>query len=145
VNCKSDEEAEVRVQIGVLITGCQDDVEHVRSVSRKNYIFSDRDKVLNIDDVLSYGELNPCAVCRTNIKAQLGSSSSFSNINTSNPGCSHFSGPSASAESNNSNHGGCGNFPLCSPAAEKSCFLVGERHDSLKVRIVITPMSELNF
>jgi len=116
VLCKSDEDVDVRVQIGILIAGYHDGLEHVRAVVRRNYVFSGRDKILNIDDLLPYGELIRCASCSVN------DSPLNLNVNATPP----------PAE---------GRDCYCT---SKSCFLVGRNHDSLKIRIVITPMSEFN-
>ena len=38
--------------------GSQDNFEHVRSVSTRNYFFSEDDQIVNFDDILDYDELN---------------------------------------------------------------------------------------
>ena len=60
VTCKdppSDGE-DLRVKVGILITGIQDGVEHVMNVIQRNHRFSENDKVLNLDDILAFDELN---------------------------------------------------------------------------------------
>ncbi len=142
VTCRAQAQEEVRVHIGVLIAGSQDGIEHVRKVAQKNYIFSERDKVLNINDLLPYEDLNPCAVCVE--RSRLAQ-------NSSNPLQKCFASTSNSVQ----------DFPLLSPPIEniqidgqhacwscrsvggapsKSCFFVGEFQDSVKIRIVITPL-----
>lgn len=54
---------DLRVKVGILITGVQDGVEHVMSVIQRNHRFSQDDKVLNLDDVLSFDELNELFTC----------------------------------------------------------------------------------
>lgn len=124
--CKSEEGTENRVHIGVLIAGCQDGVEHVRRVVKRDYIFSDRDKILNMDDLLPYGYLNPCATC---------------DINRRNP--QESTNPSSSSSFSRSNNNARDLFcNSCSPS-EGSCYFVGRSQQSIKIRIVITPMREL--
>jgi hypothetical protein len=120
VVCKSEEGIDVRVRIGVLIAGSEDGVEHVRRVARRNYIFSDRDKVLNLDDLLPYGELNPCASCDVLRR----SGSAISNVPTN---CSEDRLLCSSCTASN---------------AKRSCFIVGSQ-SLVKVRIVITPLNEI--
>ena len=38
--------------------GNQDNFEHIRSVSTRNYFFFDEDQIVNFDDILDYDELN---------------------------------------------------------------------------------------
>lgn len=49
---------DLRVKVGILITGIQDGVEHIMSVIQRNHRFSENDKVLNLDDILAFDELN---------------------------------------------------------------------------------------
>uniref|UniRef100_A0A2R5L5M6 Putative transport and golgi organization 10 n=2 Tax=Ornithodoros turicata TaxID=34597 RepID=A0A2R5L5M6_9ACAR len=46
------------VAVGVLVSGKQDDVEHVRAVVRREYTFTEEDRMLNINDLVPYSELN---------------------------------------------------------------------------------------
>ncbi|XP_054280143.1 BTB/POZ domain-containing protein 17 isoform X2 [Macrosteles quadrilineatus] len=48
----------LRVKIGLLVWGIQDGVEHVMSVITRNHIFNEEEKVLNLDDIISFDELN---------------------------------------------------------------------------------------
>lgn len=54
---------DLRVKVGILIMGVQDGVEHVMSVIQRNHRFSVDDKVLNLDDILSFDELNEVCMC----------------------------------------------------------------------------------
>jgi len=118
VVCKN--EGEVRVRIGVLIAGFEDGVEHVRRVVRKNYIFSEKDKVLNLDDLIPYTSLNPCASC--DVLRRSGVGGIGDGLNSS----------------------GTDGFTSCtsckSTKTKRSSFIVGSE---VKVRIVITPLSEI--
>lgn len=50
---------DMRVKIGVLIYGLQDGVEHIARVTEIIHRFSDTERVLNLDDLLPFEELNP--------------------------------------------------------------------------------------
>ncbi|XP_034950886.1 BTB/POZ domain-containing protein 17 [Chelonus insularis] len=52
-------DADMRVKIGVLIYGLQDGVEHIARVTEITHRFSKTDRVLNLDDLLPFEELNP--------------------------------------------------------------------------------------
>ncbi|XP_012268456.2 BTB/POZ domain-containing protein 17 [Athalia rosae] len=52
-------EPDMRVKIGVLFYGLQDGVEHIARVSEVIHRFSTDDRVLNLDDLLPFEELNP--------------------------------------------------------------------------------------
>ncbi|XP_029161674.1 BTB/POZ domain-containing protein 17 [Nylanderia fulva] len=49
----------MRVKIGVLIYGLQDGVEHIARVTEIIHRFSRKDRILNLDDLLPFEELNP--------------------------------------------------------------------------------------
>lgn len=48
----------------------QDNVEHVMSVIQRSHRFSEDDKVLNLDDILSFDELNELYLCTNTNKTQ---------------------------------------------------------------------------
>lgn len=50
---------DMRVKIGVLIYGLQDGVEHIARVTEVIHRFNKTDRVLNLDDLLPFEELNP--------------------------------------------------------------------------------------
>lgn len=138
--CRAEED--VHVHVGVLIAGSQDGVEHVRSVVQKNYIFSERDRVLNIDNLLPYGDLNPCAECvaRSRLQNQNPTTSSSSSGRISqdfptSPQRNKFGGDNSS--SRQTDPASCWS---CLGAGNKSCFFLGPNLDSVKIRIVITPL-----
>jgi len=58
VSISTTEETERRVKIGVLVVGVQDGFEHIRHVRTRNYIFDKDDQIVNLDDMLSFDELN---------------------------------------------------------------------------------------
>lgn len=58
VSISTKEEVERRVKIGVLVVGNQENFEHIRYARTTNYIFSENDQVLNLDDMLDFEELN---------------------------------------------------------------------------------------
>lgn len=59
ITCKDPPESEdLRVKVGILINGMQDGVEHVMSVMQRNHRFSEKEKVLNLDNILAFDELN---------------------------------------------------------------------------------------
>lgn len=49
---------ECRTSVGILLYGVKDGIEYVRSVVQKTFVFSDDERVLNIDHVVPYDELN---------------------------------------------------------------------------------------
>lgn len=50
------------LQIGVLITGVQNEIAHVRTVHERTSYFSKQNRVLNIDHLLPYGELEMSSI-----------------------------------------------------------------------------------
>ncbi|XP_015514802.1 BTB/POZ domain-containing protein 17 isoform X1 [Neodiprion lecontei] len=52
-------ESDMRVKIGVLFYGLQDSVEHIARVTEVIHRFSKDDRVLNLDHLLPFEELNP--------------------------------------------------------------------------------------
>lgn len=54
-----------RVSIGILICGRQDGLEHIRKVVQKNFVFSDDERLLNINDLIPYDDLNDPRVGRS--------------------------------------------------------------------------------
>lgn len=54
-----------RVSVGILICGKQDGLEHVRRVVKKNFVFSDEERMLNINDLVPYEDLNDLRVGRS--------------------------------------------------------------------------------
>ncbi|KAL6264588.1 hypothetical protein P5V15_004690 [Pogonomyrmex californicus] len=59
LTCKEPLNSDMRVKIGVLIYGLQDGVEHIARVTEIIHRFSKKDRVLNLDDLLPFEELNP--------------------------------------------------------------------------------------
>lgn len=62
LTCKEpplDCDDDMRVKIGVLIYGLQDGVEHVARVREIIHRFNNKERVLNLDDLLPFEELNP--------------------------------------------------------------------------------------
>ncbi|KAK2580275.1 hypothetical protein KPH14_012522 [Odynerus spinipes] len=62
LTCKEppvNSDADMRVKIGVLIYGLQDGVEHIARVTEIIHRFSKKERVLNLDDLLPFEELNP--------------------------------------------------------------------------------------
>ncbi|KAK6617539.1 hypothetical protein RUM44_005127 [Polyplax serrata] len=51
--------ADIRVKIGIVIYGTQNDIEHIMFVYERNHHFSETERVLNLDDLLSFEQLNP--------------------------------------------------------------------------------------
>lgn len=88
VSLTAKNEEELRVKIGVLVVGSKDGFEHVRCVHTRNYIFSENDQLVNIDDVVDFDNLNDMK--------------------------------------------------------QKSHYLTGPEQNSLKVMIVVTPLSKLS-
>jgi len=48
---------EIRVKIGILIVGNQDNFEHVRCVRSRNFIFSHESEIVNFDEIVDFEEL----------------------------------------------------------------------------------------
>lgn len=62
LTCKeppTNSEIGMRVKIGVLIYGLQDGVEHIARVTEIIHRFTKSERVLNLDDLLPFEELNP--------------------------------------------------------------------------------------
>jgi hypothetical protein len=62
LTCKEppiDSDSDLRVKIGVLIYGVQDGVEHIARVKEIIYRFNKNERVLHLDDILPFEELNP--------------------------------------------------------------------------------------
>ncbi|RWS28484.1 hypothetical protein B4U80_02881, partial [Leptotrombidium deliense] len=55
-----------RVKIGVLIYGKKNDIEHVYSVYQREFVFTEKEKMLNINNLVPFEELNPLA---TNVRS----------------------------------------------------------------------------
>ncbi|CAG7717490.1 unnamed protein product [Allacma fusca] len=139
VLCKSEEETDVKVQIGILVAGSQDGVDHIIKCVRRNYIFTKNDRILNFDDLLPYWELTQCANCHIQNENEDEMPTRFNNAPPSNSAPPTHRSRRESSEAAN---------PCCSYAksgSNKSCYLVGNNHDSLKIKIVITPKSEYDF
>uniref|UniRef100_T1J0N0 BTB domain-containing protein n=1 Tax=Strigamia maritima TaxID=126957 RepID=T1J0N0_STRMM len=47
-----------RVNVGILISGMQDGVEHVKTVVQKRFVFTESEQMLNIDNLIPFDELN---------------------------------------------------------------------------------------
>ncbi|GAB0089292.1 BTB/POZ domain-containing protein 17 [Sergentomyia squamirostris] len=63
VTCKDENlEGEQRFKIGVLITGVQNQITHIRTVNERIHYFSRTNRVLNIDHLLPYEELELCSI-----------------------------------------------------------------------------------
>lgn len=65
-------EVNVRVRISVLIYGIQGGVEHVLAVREAIHHFNDFDRVMNIDDLIPFEELNPPSGGSRNTKYLVG-------------------------------------------------------------------------
>lgn len=133
----------MRVQIGVLLAGLADGVEHVRAVAKRNYVFSERDKILNIDDLIPYNELIRCAVCDVNSRANPPSGSGGSSAAARSLLDLHLQ-PNSGSHHQCSNSGNFQNH-ICSdynPGSERNCYFVGQSLDCLKLMICITPINE---
>ncbi|XP_012276595.1 BTB/POZ domain-containing protein 17 [Orussus abietinus] len=62
LTCKeppSDGHEDMRVKVGVLFYGLQDGVEHIARVIEVVHRFSNRERILNLDGLLPFEELNP--------------------------------------------------------------------------------------
>lgn len=59
LTCRQMALGNTRVKVAVLIYGVQGGVEHVMEVKEKFYQFDRDDRVLNIDDLIPFHELNP--------------------------------------------------------------------------------------
>ena len=57
VTCERDLENEQRFKVGVVITGIQNTIHHVRTVHVKTHYFSKASRVINLDNLLPYDEL----------------------------------------------------------------------------------------
>nr|CAH7745022.1 unnamed protein product [Callosobruchus chinensis] len=58
LTCRELSETEMRVKVSVLIYGLQGGVEHVMEVKEKVHYFTPQDKVMNMDDLIPFEELN---------------------------------------------------------------------------------------
>lgn len=62
LTCKEpplNSDTDMRVKVGVLIYGLQDGVEHIARVTEIIHRFSKKERVLNLDGLLPFEELNP--------------------------------------------------------------------------------------
>ncbi|XP_023217670.1 uncharacterized protein LOC111620059 [Centruroides sculpturatus] len=48
----------IRATVGVLVCGKEDSTEHIQRVISKEFLFTNEDRVLNLEDVIPYEELN---------------------------------------------------------------------------------------
>lgn len=48
----------IRATVGVLVCGKEDNTEHIQRVILKDFLFTNEDRVLNLEDVIPYEELN---------------------------------------------------------------------------------------
>ncbi|KAG5899435.1 hypothetical protein JTB14_033626 [Gonioctena quinquepunctata] len=62
LTCRELSESEMRVKVSVLVYGLQGGIEHVMEVREKIHHFTTQDKVVNIDDLIPFEELNPPAI-----------------------------------------------------------------------------------
>ena len=101
-----------RVSIGILLSAKLDGIEYIHKVVRTQYIFTEDDKLLNIDDIIPFDELNEnrSAVNNTSSSSTLWSSSSCNTTVGNNTG--------------------------------KSPYLIGADSDTLKIQVIITPLSD---
>lgn len=58
LTCRESPEPSMRVKVSILIYGVQGGVEHVIQVVEKVHHFTTQDKILNIDDLIPFHELN---------------------------------------------------------------------------------------
>lgn len=58
LTCSKQFEAEMRVKVSVLIYGVLGGVEHIMEVKEKVHHFSWQDRVMNIDELIPFQELN---------------------------------------------------------------------------------------
>lgn len=65
LTCRELSEKEMRVKVSVLIYGLQGGVEHVMEVKEKIHHFTAHDKVMNIDDLIPFNELNTPATMQS--------------------------------------------------------------------------------
>lgn len=62
LTCRELLEENLRVRIGLLLYGRQSDKDHIKKVIEKVHYFTAQNKVLNIDDIFPFHELNPQAI-----------------------------------------------------------------------------------
>ncbi|XP_015912040.1 BTB/POZ domain-containing protein 17 [Parasteatoda tepidariorum] len=55
---QKDPDVVARVSVGILICGKQDGIEHVRKVVQKNFVFTDEERMLNINELVPFDDLN---------------------------------------------------------------------------------------
>ena len=95
-----------RVSIGVLLSAKLDGIEHIERVVRTQYIFTPDDKLVNLDDIIPFDELNE------------------SRANASVRDFGHTSAASVGT------------------ASTRSPYLTGKESDTLKIQVIITPLSD---
>lgn len=100
-----------RVSIGVLLSGKLDGIEYIKRVVRTHYIFTEDDKLLNIDDIIPFDDLNESAV------------------NSASNSWPNNGSPDGNASSAGNNSG-------------KSGYLIGSDNNTLKIQVIITPLSD---
>ena len=54
---KSGDNEQLKVKIGILVAGTQDNFEHIQCVRTRNYVFDINDEIVNFDDLVDHDEL----------------------------------------------------------------------------------------
>lgn len=62
LTCRDLREKKLRVQIGLLLYGRQGDKDHIKNVVQVVHYFTPQNRVLNINDIIPFHELNPQAI-----------------------------------------------------------------------------------
>ncbi|KAE8751315.1 hypothetical protein FOCC_FOCC001886 [Frankliniella occidentalis] len=119
ITCKeppSEPEGEMRVKVGILVHGVMDGVEHIMRTVVRTHRFDVENKVLNLDDVVSFDKLNRDIA------------------SLSRESYSPYHPPSTSTSYSNT-----GTYSSQQP----SPYLVGPYRDILKIHVVIAPMEQV--
>ena len=54
---KSSDHEQLKVKIGILVAGTQDNFEHIQCVRTRNYVFDINDEIVNFDDLVDHDDL----------------------------------------------------------------------------------------
>ncbi|XP_077289032.1 BTB/POZ domain-containing protein 17-like [Arctopsyche grandis] len=131
-------EPHMRVKIGILISGVQWGIEHVSAVKERIFHFSASQRVLNIDNVLDFDELNTPIYSPPSSQQQpqtSSRSSSWPKYSKCYCQCGKYFGVSSQQSRSKT----CG---MCS-APEPPINLIGKNRDQLTIQIVIIPLTDV--
>lgn len=141
--CSSPREPCMKVKIGVLVMGVQWGIEHVMVVREQVHHFSNSERVINIDNVLDFDELNTPIYSPTPLNPHNNQTSCSRRFGVSGARkCCHCS--KVSVVCGKCEKGSLAGTSCVCSTPEPSLNLVGPNRDQLKLQIVIIPLPDLD-